>query len=146
MVNAALLASIDFVNLDCVRDSNSEQERVADGRDPRSWGIQSPWDITQVIEHGHAVGLGPKADIASLEGRVLDVDERLAIVSRTEPRPCDLDPQSVPLTRRSRHVDAVPGFAPDSIERAANAVDSLIENQVVLERVGTHHIVVVAIA
>src|SRR5262249_2612751 len=50
-----------------------------------------------------------------------------------------------PPVGRDRNADPVATFAADNIERAANAVDGLVEHDVVLERIRAHDVVIVGI-
>src|SRR6266849_1177811 len=52
----------------------------------------------------------------------------------------------MPLVGWDRNVDPVATVAADNIERAASAVDGLVEHDVVFERVGAHHVIIVGIS
>src|SRR5215218_6592549 len=51
----------------------------------------------------------------------------------------------MPGARRNGYVGAVAAFAADNIERTADAIDSLVENDIVLKRVGPGHVVIVRV-
>jgi len=52
----------------------------------------------------------------------------------------------MPLVGRDRNVDPVAALAADNVERAADAVDGLVEHDVVFERVGADDIIIVGIS
>src|SRR5262245_19284727 len=99
------------------------------------------------VEQRYAVSLGPQPNLAGpAEGRVLDLEQTLAIVNDLEAGARELQPQSVPRIRRDRGRDPVAAFATDDVERAADPVDGLVEHDVVLQRIGTNHVIVVRVA
>src|SRR5688500_3636947 len=92
----------------------------------------------EVVERGHAVGLGPKPDRArSLDVLVLNVDVGLAVQRNADARRREFNPQRVPHVPRDRRVDV-----PD---RDAAATLRVVQRDVVLERVGAGNVVVVAV-
>src|SRR5437899_12204460 len=51
----------------------------------------------------------------------------------------------MPGTRRHGYVNAITSLAADNVERTAHAVDRLVENDIVLQRIGPGHVVIVGV-
>src|ERR1019366_5700026 len=91
------------------------------------------------IEARYAVGLGPERDLArARDGQVARGEQLLAIEGDREPLAFRPQAELVPLVRRDPGVHASELFAP--------AINHAIEANIVLERIGAYHIVVVGIA
>src|ERR1035437_8782568 len=104
-------------------------------------GSGSSWQYPDfdAIEARYAVGLGPERDLArARDGRVARGEQLLAIEGDREPLAFRPQAELVPLVRRDPSVHASELLAP--------ALDHSIEANVVLERIGAHHIIVVGIA
>jgi hypothetical protein len=100
----------------------------------------------EAVEHGDAVGFGPKPDHASLrECRILDRKQRFAIKNHVEARSLKLDTQRVPLVGGHRGLYAVATLAADNIQRAASAVDGLVEHHIVFKGIGADDVVIVGV-
>src|SRR5689334_20052464 len=88
-----------------------------------SWKHSLPLTISEAVEHGDAIGFGPKAHHACLrECRILDRKQRFAIEDHVEARSLNLDAQRVPLVGGHGGLHAVPTLAADNVQRAASPV------------------------
>src|SRR5262245_42347480 len=102
--------------------------------------------VDDLIEQRHAVSLGPQADLAGItECRILDLEHALAAVDDPKPVAPELHPQAEPRVGWNRSPDPVTSPAPDDVERAAHAADRLVQDNVILQRIGTHDVIVVRI-
>src|SRR5262249_46602027 len=102
--------------------------------------------VVDLVEQRHAIGLGPQSDLAGIsEGRVLDLEHLLAVVEYPEAIAAEVDAEAMPLVGGDRSVNPVAALASDDVERAAGTVDGLVEDDVVFERVGADHVVIVGI-
>src|SRR4051812_9450905 len=100
----------------------------------------------ELVKQRHAVGLGPEPDHSAIaEGGILDFEQRPAVEADRKAAAGKIDPQVEPLVCRHCNPDAIAAAAPDDIERAADTLHGLVENDVVLKRVGTSHVVVVRV-
>src|SRR6202008_1427927 len=94
--------------------------------------------VTEIVEYGDAVGLGPYADRARAgDVRIVQLDVALAVERNSDVRADELDMQHVPGVRGNRGVDV--------LDRDAPAVLGVIERDVVLQRVGAGDVVVVPV-
>src|SRR5882757_344827 len=121
------------------------------GRSPKA-GLHSSlprlfrFAVGDLIEQRHAVGLGPKPDLAGIgEGGILDLEQLSAIEGHAEARAAEVDAQAVPGVGRNLDIGSVASLAADNVERTSDAVDGLVENDVVLEGIGPCHVVVVRV-
>src|SRR5262249_9801431 len=97
-------------------------------------------------ESRDTVGLGPKAHHAGFrKRRILDLEQRLVVEDDFKAGAGNLDPQGVPLIGRHRRVYAIATLASDDVERVANTIHGLVEDDVVLKGVGPNDVVVVCI-
>src|ERR1700730_2981794 len=103
--------------------------------------------VSHFVKQRDAVGLGPKAHFSSIgESGILDLEHLLAVERHAEARAFEVDTQAVPGIRRHRYLDPVAALAANDIERTADTPDGLVENDVVFQRVGAGHVIVVRIS
>src|SRR4051812_34682789 len=94
--------------------------------------------VAEIVERGHAVGLGPDADrTAAADARVLEVDVGLAVQRHLDALARELHAQRVPGVPRYRCVDV--------LDRDAPAVRGVIERDVVLQRIAARDVVFLAV-
>ena len=102
--------------------------------------------VTQLVKQGDAVGLGPEAHLSSIgKGGILDLEQRLAVEGNAEARSVEVDTQAMPGVGRNPDISSVTASAADDVERASNAVDGLVENDIILKRIGPDHVVIVRV-
>jgi hypothetical protein len=104
-------------------------------------GSGSSWQCPDfdAIKARYAVGLGPERDLAGARDSPVGRGEQLLAVKRNcEPLTFRPEAELVPLVRSDPGVRAFELLAP--------ALDHAVEADVVLQRIGAHHIVVVGIA
>src|SRR5215831_15327029 len=103
--------------------------------------------VGNFVEQRHTVGLCPQSDLSRIgESRVLDLEQLLAVVEDAKAAASELHAKSKPLMGWDRNCDPVASLPADDVKCAAHACDGLVEHDVVLERIGTGHIVVVRIS
>ena len=113
---------------------------------PRTRGELFLRPIGDRVEQRYAVSLGSQSDLAgAAEGGVLHLEQTFAIVNDPEAPTCKLHTKTVPHIGWDPNRDPVAALAADDVERAADPVDGLVEHNVVLERVGTDHVIVVGV-
>src|SRR5262249_17375576 len=94
--------------------------------------------VAEVVERGHAVGLGPQPHRARTgDMAVLEVDVPRAVERNTDALARELDAQRMPCVGRHRRLDI--------LERVALALARVVEGDVVPERVRARDVVVVAV-
>src|SRR5882757_2107102 len=104
------------------------------------------FSVGNLIEQHHAVGLSPQPDLAGIgEGGIFDLEQLVAVEGHAEARAAEVNAQALPRVGRNLDVGAVPSLAADNVERASDAVDGLVENDVVLKGIGPRHVVVVRV-
>src|SRR5882757_6887887 len=93
--------------------------------------------IAYLVKQRDAVGLGPQADLACVgEGRILDLEQLFAVEGYLEAPTGKVDAQAVPNVGGDRNVNSVASLPADNVERTADAVHGLVENDIVLKRIG----------
>src|SRR5262249_27572086 len=103
--------------------------------------------VDDFVEEGHTIGLCPQSDLSrASESRVFDLEQLLAVVENAKAVAFELRAQGKPLIGRDRNRDSVASLPADDIKCAAHTFDGLVEHDVVLERIGTDHVVVVRIS
>src|ERR1043166_3284320 len=107
----------------------------------------SPRLITaHLVEQRDAVGLGPQPDLSRIgKRRILDLEHLPAVEGCGEARAFEVDAQAVPDVGWYRDGHAVAALSTDDIQRAADAVDRLVEHEIVLQRIGASDVIVVGI-
>src|SRR5262249_41171505 len=93
-----------------------------------------------------AVGLCPQPDPSSIaESRIFDLEQLNAVVGHPEAGAFEVDPEAVPAIGWDRDGNSVTSLTPNNVKRTADAVDGLVEHDVVFESVGADHVVIVRI-
>src|SRR5262249_60153374 len=82
----------------------------------------------------------------SRDGRVFGLEPLSAVVEDAKAAAFELYAQRKPLIGWDRNRDPVASLPADDVKCAAHALDGLVEHDVVLERIGTGHVVVVRIS
>src|SRR5215216_4190272 len=102
--------------------------------------------VNELVEQRHTVGLCPQSDSSGVaEGRIFDLEQLFAVVEHAKAVALEVDAEAKPLVGRDRNVDAVSTLPAVDVERAADAVDGLVQHDVVLERIRARDIVIVGI-
>src|SRR5215211_1944812 len=94
--------------------------------------------IAKVVEERHAIGFRPDANFPwAREAIIVRLDDFVAVESDGELIAFEIDPKRMPH----------PGgnFRSDAFERDAPSTDSVVDSDVVLQRVGPRDVVVVCI-
>src|SRR5215831_5708638 len=105
------------------------------------------YPVGDFVEQRHTVGLCPQSDLSrSRESRVFDLEQLSAVVENAKAVAFELHAQGKPLIGWDRNRDSVASLPTDDVKCAAHALDGLVEHDVVLERIGTGHVVVVRIS
>src|SRR6516162_3650666 len=125
---------------------NAFIRKIRIARSPRSpESISLP--RSDFVEQRHTVGLCPQSDLSrSRESRVFDLEQLSAVVENAKAVAFELHAQGKPLIGWDRNRDSVASLPTDDVKCAAHALDGLVEHDVVLERIGTGHVVVVRIS
>src|SRR6516165_7557096 len=91
--------------------------------------------------------ISPQSDLPrSGESRVFDLEQLSAVVENAKPVAFELHTQPKPLIGWDRNRDSVASLPADDVKWAAHAFDGLVEHDIVLECIGTDHVVVVRIS
>src|SRR5499425_1751425 len=105
------------------------------------------YPVGDFVEQRHTVGLCPQSDLSrSRESRVFDLEQLSAVVENAKAVAFELHAQGKPLIGWDRNRDSVASLPTDDVKWTAHALDGLVEHDVVLERIGTGHVVVVRIS
>src|SRR5438132_11417150 len=103
--------------------------------------------VEDFVEQRHTVRLCPQSDLSRIsESRVFDLEQLLAVVDDAKAATFELHAEGKPLIGWNRNRNPVASLPADDVKCAAHAFDVLIKHDVVLERIGTGHIVVVRIS
>src|SRR6516165_6299951 len=105
------------------------------------------YPVGDFVEQRHTIGLCPQSDLSrSRERRVFDLEQLSAVVENAKAVAFELHAQGKPRIGWDRNRDSVASLPTDDIKCAAHAFDGLVEHDVILERIGTDHVVVVRIS
>src|SRR5215468_11810421 len=103
--------------------------------------------VGDFVEQRHTIGLCPQSDLSPMrESRVFDFEQLSAVVEDAKAAPMELHAEGKPLIGRDRDRDPVASLPADDVKCAAHTFDGLVEHDVVLECIGTDHVVVVRIS
>src|SRR5215471_9673941 len=105
------------------------------------------YPVGDFVEQRHTIGLCPQSDLSPMrESRVFDLEQLSAVVEDAKAAAFELHAEGKPLIGRNRDRDSVASLPADDVKCAAHAFDGLVEHDVVLECIGTDHVVVVRIS
>src|SRR5262245_16545456 len=114
-------------------------------RSPRSPELFR-YPVGDFVEQRHTIGLGPQSDLSRIrESRVFDFEQLSAVVEDAKAAAFELHAPRKPLIGLDRSRDPVASLPADDVKCTAYAFDGLVEHDIVLERIGTDHVVVVRI-
>src|SRR5262249_41448401 len=103
--------------------------------------------VGDFVEQRDTIGLCPQSDLSRIrESRVFDLEQLSAVVENAKTVAFELHAERKPLIGRDQNRDPVASLPTDDVKCAAHAFDGLVEHDVVLERIGTDHVVVVRIS
>src|SRR5450432_2893256 len=69
----------------------------------------------------------------------------VAVVGHAEARRFEVNTQAVPGVSRNLSIDSVTSLAANDVERTADTVDGLVKHDIILQRVGPGHIVILRV-
>jgi hypothetical protein len=103
--------------------------------------------IGYLVKQSDTVGLRPESHLPGTgERRIFNLKQLFAVEGYVETRGFEVNAQAVPGISRDRNGNPITSLPADNVEGTEDSAYSLVENDIVLKRIGPGHIIIVRIS